>query len=158
MCERSEHNLIIFDVQPRFDTSEARLYSSKNVGIFIAEVLKATHLSTLKINCHIKPKREFSKKSELSDVYLNMIKNLEREGKIAVLNPGLNLYDLVDHYCMAISIPYTSAGYVFYEAGLQACFYTPFHLQDLADLNFQDEMENVIGVESLIDWLSRHGL
>jgi polysaccharide biosynthesis PFTS motif protein len=158
VCQRSEHNLIIFDVQPRFDTSEARLYSYKNVGIFIAEVLKATHFSTLKINCHVKPKREFSKKSELSDEYLNLIEHLERQGKLSVLNPVSDLYDLVDYYCMAISIPYTSAGYVFYEAGLQACFYTPFHLQDLIDLNFQEEMENMIGIKSLIDWLSKHGL
>lgn len=157
-CHRSEHNLIIFDVQPRFDASETRLYSYKNMGFFIEEVLRATSASSLKINCHVKPKREFSKKSELSDEYLNLIESFEKQGKISVLAPSSNLYDLVEHYCMAISIPHTSAGYIFYEANLQSCFYTPYHLQELVDLNFQNEIENLVGVESLIAWLSKHSL
>jgi hypothetical protein len=157
-CHRSKHNLILFDVQPRFDASETRLYSYKNMGFFIEEILKAIDASSLEIDCHVKPKREFSKRSELSNDYLNLIEDLAKKGKLSLLAPSSNLYDLVDRYCMAISIPYTSAGYVFYEANLQSCFYTPLQLQELLDLNFQNEIENLLGIESLMNWLSRHSL
>jgi polysaccharide biosynthesis PFTS motif protein len=154
LCEKEIHKILIFDVTPRNDATVDMLYSSTNMSLFINDILQAAKISKDKFECYLKPKRIIKQDSIFSNDYLNEIENLGLSGNLKLENPEKDLYTLAEEFCIAISIPFTSAGLVFQEVGKPSSYYLPESLVDYVDRQHQSEIPLTIGRQNLKKWLS----
>jgi len=106
--ENTDFNIAFFDVTP-FEQADT-YYTTERM---CANLLKIVEISSqlsikvnLKINLLVKPKRVFHEGH--SRAYIQMLYKFEKEGKLQILKPEVNIYGIASSVNCIIGIPFTS--------------------------------------------------
>ncbi len=123
---RSDFNLAYFDVTP-FEHTE-NYYTTERMCANLSKLVEITSdlsaSTNLKIDLLVKPKRKIKKSH--SQEYANMLRNYEKEGKLKIINPAVNLYGLVNEVNCIIGIPFTSPVVVGRELNVPSAYFDTY--------------------------------
>jgi len=124
--EKSDFKLAYFDVTP-FEQAHS-YYTTKRMCANLSKLVEITSdlsaSTNLKIDLLVKPKRKIKKSH--SQEYANMLRNYEKEGKLKIINPAVNLYGLVNEVNCIIGIPFTSPVVVGRELNVPSAYFDTY--------------------------------
>lgn len=128
-----DFRIAVFDVTPVNAATESRLglirnyYSEENSIRFIRDLIDVSDLvgreSGRKIRVILKHKRSHA--SIHATGYVDLIGELADAGRIVLMSPTMNLYELIDSCDVVVAAPFSSPVYVAVVRGKAAAWYDP---------------------------------
>jgi len=145
--EQEAHTIAIFDMTPRKGWHFRRRFgdhfryynSAETVRSFIEDIVEQIELLERRMNTTIrlvlKSKRTFEPKHDVG--YLTYIRELEDAGRIELLRPRTNIFDLAKKCSALVVLPWTSPGEVGAHVSTPTLYYDPTN--SLVEPVFDDE-------------------
>jgi len=133
-------DVLIFDVTPSSDhnINKNSIHNSEHSRDFLTEIINiCIHLEKkyrLSLNICLKPKRQYSYLHDYS--YINFLDNLKFAGKLRILKPDENLYDIINLSKIIIGYPFVSPVIIGKNLNLPSYFYSSSKLLKLAPKNY----------------------
>jgi len=131
--ESGNVRIAVFDVTPINNATEREwglirsYYTELNAVRFINNIVEAAtkvgHELGKNVDIFLKHKRPHA--AIHASTYLRLISDLEASGKIRLMLPTTNLYDLIDSCDLVIAIPFSSPAYVAASRNILCTWYDP---------------------------------
>jgi polysaccharide biosynthesis PFTS motif protein len=129
--QKINYDIVIFDVTPTGGIySRNSIYNFDLVSKLVMDTLEISKEISLliktPINVSIKPKRVYNKYHDIK--YVNLLRRLQNDKKIEILDSECNLYDLISSSKLIISYPFTAPAVIGRELKIPSIYYLPKNL------------------------------
>lgn len=142
-----------FPVTPRITTPEQHLYSTKgmqqDIKCLVSEIQKFGVYCTTKL--FVKPKRTFT--SADSNSYTALLKNFESSGDLTILEPRIDLIELIKGMDLVICTPFTTVALISNYLGIPTCYFMDRENDTL--INRNKNIQYLSGSKSLSKFLRK---
>lgn len=146
------NQIVIFDVSPQKHVKKITFYQMELISKFFEDIVVAKNgiEKTRDFELILKPKRTLG--SNHLNSYLKLLKRLQKESELRVIDPDVNPYSLIAESTLIISIPFTSIALIGKEVNTNSIYYYPF-FNKIYHPNPKLEVPLIYGVSNLREYM-----
>ena len=144
-----QYDFLIFDVTPMKSEKSFDFYTTRRLIKFINDIdIVLSSKPNRDLIGAIKSKRKFSQDFH-SGTYIKFVKSfISKSSKYSIIEPNVNLYELISRSKLVIGVPFTSPVFIAKELGVPCCYFLeddmvklPMYYNDIKVLRSKSELK-----------------